>query len=143
MRKREEEERRREELKAKKLQELEEKRRKREAKEKKVAENQAALKEQELEKKKKLKVSGTCKQNSKVQSANFVQFEDHFLNTFKRDKNCSLVPRLPDLFNVAREKRGSLVKLITCVTSGGTNFHIWYNSELAGSRDGISHRNSI
>ena len=25
------------------------------------------------------------------------------------------------LFNVAREKRGSLVKLITYVTSGGTN----------------------
>ena len=36
-------------------------------------------------------------------------------------KFSSLVPRLPDLFNVAREKRGSLVKLITCVTSGGTN----------------------
>ena len=53
---------------------------------------------------------------------------------------CSLVPKLPDLFNVAREKRGSLVKLITCVTSGGTNFHIWHNSKLAGSRDGISHR---
>ena len=43
----------------------------------------------------------------------------------------SLVPRLPDLFNVVREKRGSLVKLITCVMSGGTNFHIWYNSKLA------------
>ena len=43
----------------------------------------------------------------------------------------SLVPRLPDLFNVAREKRGSLVKLVTCVTSGGTNFHIWHNSKLA------------
>ena len=43
----------------------------------------------------------------------------------------SLVPRLPDLFNVARQKRGSLVKLITCVTSGGTNFHIWHNSKLA------------
>ena len=43
----------------------------------------------------------------------------------------SLVPRLPDLFSVAREKRGSLVKLITCVTSGGTNFHIWHNSKLA------------
>ena len=52
----------------------------------------------------------------------------------------SLVPRLPDLFNVAREKRGSLVKLITCVTSGGTNFHVWHNSELAGLRDRISHR---
>ena len=52
----------------------------------------------------------------------------------------SLVPRLPDLFNVAREKRGSLVKLITCVTSGGTNFHIWHNSELAGSRGEISHQ---
>ena len=52
----------------------------------------------------------------------------------------SLVPRLPDLFNVAREKRGSLVKLITCVTSGGTNFHIWHNSELAGLRGEISHR---
>ena len=52
----------------------------------------------------------------------------------------SLVPRLPNLFNVAREKRGSLVKLITCVTSGGTNFHIWHNSELAGSRGEISHR---
>ena len=44
---------------------------------------------------------------------------------------CSLVPRRPDLFNCTREKRGSLVKLITCVTSGGTNFHIWHNSELA------------
>ena len=46
------------------------------------------------------------------------------------------------VFNVAREKRarGSLVKLITCVTSGGTNFHIWHNSELAGSRGEISHR---
>ena len=43
----------------------------------------------------------------------------------------SLVPRLPDLFKVAREKRGSLVKFITCVTSGGTNFHIWHNSKLA------------
>ena len=43
----------------------------------------------------------------------------------------SLVPRLSNLFNVAREKRGSLVKLITCVTSGGTNFHIWHNSKLA------------
>ena len=43
----------------------------------------------------------------------------------------SLVPRLPDLFNVAREKRGSLVKFITCVTSDGTNFHIWHNSKLA------------
>ena len=43
----------------------------------------------------------------------------------------SLVPRLPDLFNVAREKRGSLVKLITCVASDGTNFHIWHNSKLA------------
>ena len=41
------------------------------------------------------------------------------------------VPRRPDLFNCTREKRGSLVKLITCVTSGGTNFHIWHNSELA------------
>ena len=30
----------------------------------------------------------------------------------------------------AREKRGSLVKLITCVMSGGTNFHIWHNSKL-------------
>ena len=46
----------------------------------------------------------------------------------------SLVPRLPDLFNVAREKRGSLVKLITCVASGGTNFHIWHNSKLAKIR---------
>ena len=55
-------------------------------------------------------------------------------------KSPSLVPRLPDLFNVAREKRGSLVKLITCVTSGGTNFHIWHNSELASSRGEISHR---
>ena len=37
-----------------------------------------------------------------------------------------------DLFNVAREKRGSLVKLITCMTSGGTNFHIiWHNCKLA------------
>ena len=26
------------------------------------------------------------------------------------------------------------------MTSGGTSFHIWYNSALAGSRDGISHR---
>ena len=26
------------------------------------------------------------------------------------------------------------------MTSGGTNFHKWYNSELAGTRDGISHR---
>ena len=43
----------------------------------------------------------------------------------------SLVPRLLDLFNIAREKRRSLVKLITCVTSGGTNFHIRYNSKLA------------
>ena len=35
---------------------------------------------------------------------------------------CSLVPRLPDLFNVAQEKRGSLVKfIIMCMTSGGTN----------------------
>ena len=56
------------------------------------------------------------------------------------DVKASLVPRLPDLFNVAQEKRGSLVKLITCVTSGGTNFHIWHNSELAGSRGEISHR---
>ena len=38
---------------------------------------------------------------------------------------------LPNFFNVAQEKRGSLVKLITCVTSGGTNFHIWHNSKLA------------
>ena len=46
----------------------------------------------------------------------------------------SLVPRLPDLFNVAQEKRGSLVKLITCMMSGGTNFHIWRNSELSSWR---------
>ena len=46
----------------------------------------------------------------------------------------SLVPRLPDLFSVTREKRGSLVKLITCVTSGGTNFHIWHSSKLAKIR---------
>ena len=52
----------------------------------------------------------------------------------------SLVPRLPDLFNIAREKRRNLVKLITCVMSGGTNFHIWHNSELAGLRHRISHR---
>ena len=51
-----------------------------------------------------------------------------------RYQHHSLVPRLPDLFNVAREKRGSLVKLITCVTSGGTNFHIWHNSKLAKIR---------
>ena len=38
----------------------------------------------------------------------------------------SLIPRLPNLFNVAQEKRRSL---ITCVTSGGTNFHIWHNSK--------------
>ena len=43
----------------------------------------------------------------------------------------SLIPRLPDLFNVAQEKWESLVKLIMCVTSGGTNFHIWHNSKLA------------
>ena len=30
-------------------------------------------------------------------------------------------PGSSQLFNVAREKWGSLVKLITCVTSGGTN----------------------
>ena len=30
-------------------------------------------------------------------------------------------PGSSQLFNVAREKRGSLVKLITCVMSGGTN----------------------
>ena len=53
---------------------------------------------------------------------------------------CSLVPRRPDLLNCTREKRGSLVKLITCVTSGGTNFHIWHNSRLAGLRHGISHQ---
>ena len=52
----------------------------------------------------------------------------------------SLVPRRPDLFNCTREKRGSLVKLITCVTSGGTDFHIWHNSKLAGLRHRISHR---
>ena len=51
-------------------------------------------------------------------------------------KICSLVPRLPDLFNIAREKRGSLVKLIMCVTSGGTNFHIilWHNSKFTKIR---------
>ena len=57
----------------------------------------------------------------------------------------SLVPRLPDLFNIAREKRGSLVKLITCVTSGGTNFYIWHNSKLAKirARDTESSSSSI
>ena len=57
----------------------------------------------------------------------------------------SLVPRLPDLFNIAREMRGSLVKLITCVTSGGTNFHIWHNSKLAKIKatDGESSSSSI
>ena len=55
----------------------------------------------------------------------------------KKENHPSLVPRFPDLFNIAREKRGSLVKLTTCVTSGGTNFHIiWHNS---GSRGEISH----
>ena len=49
----------------------------------------------------------------------------------KTRRSTSLIPRLPDLFNVAREKRGSLVKLITCMTSSGTNFHIWHNSKLA------------
>ena len=52
-------------------------------------------------------------------------------NGNRQYSNASLVPRRPDLFNCTREKRGSLVKLITCVTSGGTNFHIWHNSELA------------
>ena len=33
-----------------------------------------------------------------------------------------------------------MVKLIMCMTSGGTNFHIWHNSELAGSRGEIFHR---
>ena len=54
--------------------------------------------------------------------------------------NSSLVPRLPNLLKVTREKRRSLVKLITCVASGGTNFHIWHNSKLAGSRCRISHK---
>ena len=68
----------------------------------------------------------------------------HTINEGKRIK-VSLVPRLPDLFNVAREKRGSLVKLITCVTSGGTNFHIWHNSKLAKirARDTESSSSSI
>ena len=52
----------------------------------------------------------------------------------------SLVPRLPNLFNVPREKRGSLVKFITCMMSGGTNFHIWHSSELASLRHRISCR---
>ena len=55
--------------------------------------------------------------------------------------HCSLVPRLPDLFNVAREKRGSLVKLTTCVTSGGTNFHIIMVQQRVGWLERrISHR---
>ena len=37
----------------------------------------------------------------------------------------SLIPRHPNLFNCTREKRGSLAKPITCVTSGGTDFNIW------------------
>ena len=37
-------------------------------------------------------------------------------------QHSSLVPRCP---NCTREKRGSLVKLITCMMSGGTDFHIW------------------
>ena len=49
-----------------------------------------------------------------------------------REYYCMVViARLPDLFNVAWEKRGSLVKLITCVMSGRTNFHIWHNGDLA------------
>ena len=58
----------------------------------------------------------------------------------------SLVPRFPDLFNVAREKRGSLIKLITYMAaSGGTNFHIWHNSKLAKirARDTESSSSSI
>ena len=61
-RKREEEERRCEELKARKQLEIQEKKKKREEKMKRVAEKQAALKKQEMEKKKKLEVSSsTCK----------------------------------------------------------------------------------
>ena len=45
----------------------------------------------------------------------------------------SLVPRCPNLFNCTREKRGSLVKLITCVTSGGTDFHIWAHGRAGSS----------
>ena len=65
---------------------------------------------------------------------------DHQQTDGNKYKSNNLIPRLPDLFNVTQEKRGSLVKLITCVTSGGTNFHIWHNSELASSRGEISHR---
>ena len=54
------------------------------------------------------------------------------------DIHVTLVPRFPNLFNVPHEKRGSLVKLITCVTSGGTNIHIWHGSELADLRHRIS-----
>ena len=45
----------------------------------------------------------------------------------------------------AQERWGSLVKLITCVLSGGTNFHIWYNCELSKikSRDAESSSSSI
>ena len=50
-------------------------------------------------------------------------------------------PRRPYLFNVAREKRGSLVKLITCMTSGGTNFHIIMVQQQVGwLKRCISHR---
>ena len=75
-----------------------------------------------------------------------MEFKRHHLSeaTFKVFAGyiglCSLVPRLSNLFNVPREKRGSLVKLITCMTSGGTNIHIRYNSELAGLRHRISHQ---
>ena len=57
-----------------------------------------------------------------------------------RLSDASVVPRLPNFFNVSREKRETLIKFIMCMTSGGTNFHIWHNCEWAGLRHRISHR---
>ena len=42
-------------------------------------------------------------------------------------ETCSLIPRHPDLFNVARKKEGEPGK--TDPLPGGTNFHIWHDSK--------------
>ena len=49
----------------------------------------------------------------------------------------SLVPRLPDLFNVAREKEGEPGKTYHVRDVRWTDFHIWHNSKLAGLRHGF------
>ena len=86
-------------------------------------------------------------QHTPITAAMFLQVHNACVMSSYPAKTCSpsLVPSLPDLFNVAREKKGSLVKLITCVTSGGTNFHIWHNSQLTKikARDPESSSSSI